>query len=51
MYDMLELDVIYLYIRPQQSRLHPISTGIGSVKNELYLSICMYDVLELRPTR
>ena len=51
MYDALELYVIYLYIRLQQSRLCPISTGIGGVKNELYLSMCMYDVLELRLIR
>ena len=50
-YDALELDVIYLYTRPQQSRLCPISTGIDNVRNELYLSMCTYDVLELRLTR
>ena len=51
MYDALELDVIYLYTRLQQSRLCPVSTGIGNVRNELYLSMRMYDALELRLTR
>ena len=50
-YDALELYVIYLYTRPQQSRLCPVSTGIGDVKNELYLSVHTYDALELRLTK
>ena len=51
MYDVLELNVIYLYTRPQQSRLHPVSTGIDNVRNELYLSMHTYDALELRLIR
>ena len=50
-YDALELNVIYLYTRPQRNRLHPVSTGIDDVRNELYLSMRTYDVLELRLTR
>ena len=34
-----------------EDRLHPVSTGIGNMKNELYLSMHTYDVLELRLTR
>ena len=50
-YDALELNVIYLYTRLQQNRLRPVSTGIDDVRNELYLSTCTYDALELRLTR
>ena len=34
-----------------EDRLHPISTGIGDIENELYLSMHTYDALELRLTR
>ena len=42
---------IYLYTRLQQSRLHPVSTGMDKVRDELYPSMCTYNVLELRLTR
>ena len=31
--------------------LHPVSTGLGNIKDGLYLSTHTYDALELRLTR
>ena len=50
-YNALELNVIYLYTRLQRNGLHPVSTGMGKVRNELYLSLRTYNALELRLTK
>ena len=50
-YNALELNVIYLYTRLQRNGLRPVSTGMGKVRNELYLSTCTYNALELRLTK
>ena len=34
-----------------EDRLRPVSTGVGDMKNELYLSTRTYDALEMRLTR
>ena len=50
---MMHLNCILFTCTQDHSKdtLHLISTGIGNVKNELYLSMHTYDVLELRLTR
>ena len=50
-YNVLKLNVIYLYTRPQRNGLHPVSTGMDKVRDELYLSMRTYNVLELRLTK
>ena len=50
-YNVLELNVIYLYTRLQQNWLCPVSTGMDKVRNELYLSMHTYNALELRLTK